>query len=669
MTKQEFLNAGYGKHFADGKEAIAAYWKKRDQKKVREIIGYADRICRHEFLFNTENDLEQLDDPVCYGRKIDWEYQPGDDPEYVYQFNRHRYFITLGQAYQLTGEEAYAECYVDLLTDWIIENPLCEEKKNTSWRILEAGFRGEYWTKAFAYFKDSPKVTDRVVELYERSLHEHARYLMSMHSPYRMISNWGVIENHGLFEIAMALPKSPQSEEYLNTAIEHLEILSRMAVLPDGVEWEQSPMYHNEVLKCFLDVVMLAKWNGISLPRAITDCAERMAFTDLVWMKPDGHEFMMGDSDDFPLQSFLCRAASCFYNPVLKYGAGKEPDYETSWDIGMDGISEYEALEPQMPEFLSGALADSGNYYFRSDWSEQANLLHFHCGTLGAGHGHSDKLHVDLVVQGEDVLMDGGRYTYVYGEKRREYKDPMMHNTITVDGELFTVCKDSWECSKLSQPVRQQFVTDGEYEFVQGGHLGYMDQGVFLNRKILYLRPNLYIIMDECYAKGSHRYESYLHFNNFGTLLLNGNQAVYEGTRAGAEFCFLSEGVRTEKIATHIARKYNHEEDNETIRIHWEKEGFSSNLTVIAVGDKKEMPKVRCEKIPVKSCLKRTVYPDSMAEAVKLSVNDKEYVVILCHQEVNSPTDLVEADGCLGFGNVIVFDKDKKHYEGQTLVW
>lgn len=669
MTKQQFLSDGYQKHFVDDGAAIASYWKNRNPKKVQEVIWYADQFCNHEFLFNTENDLEQLDEPVCYGKKIDWEYKPGDDQEYIYQFNRHRYFITLGHAYQLTKDEKYAKCYVELLTDWILQNPLCEEKKNTSWRILEAGFRGEYWTKAFYYFKDSPLVTDEVVEMYERSLHEHAEYLISMHSPYRMISNWGVIENHGLFEIGMALPKSPRSEKYINTAIEHLEILSRMAVLPDGVEWEQSPMYHNEVLKCFLDVVMLAKWNGIALPEAITDCARRMAFADLVWQKPNHHEFMMGDSDDFPISSFLCRAASCFHDSVLKYGACEEPDYETSWDIGINGISEYMTLERKAPEFLSKALADSGNYYLRSDWSEQANLLHFHCGTLGAGHGHSDKLHMDLVIQGEDILMDGGRYTYVYGEKRREYKDPMMHNTITVDGKLFTVCKDSWECSKLSQPVRQQFVTGTEYEFVQGGHLGYMELGVFLNRKIIYLRPNIYIIMDECYAKENHQYESYLHFNNEGTLRLVQNQAIYEGVHARAEFYFLSEGVRAEKIPTHVARKYNHEEDNETIRMNWEKEGFSSNLTVIVGADKKEMPQVICEKIPVKSCLKQSVYPDSMAEAVKLRVDDKEYVIVICHQEVNSPTDLVEADGCLGFGNVIVFDKEKKAHEGHTLVW
>lgn len=669
MTKQEFLETGYMHHYIDDPKAIADYCRKNYPQKVKEVIAYADRFCRHEFLFNTENDLEQLDDPVCYGTKIQWDYNPGGDPEYVWQFNRHRYFITLGQAYQLTGDEKYARCYADMLADWMRENPLDEEHKKTTWRILEAGFRGEYWTKAFFYFKDSPAVTDELTERFCECLHTHAGYIISMHSPYRLISNWGVIENHGLFEIALALPKSAATEAYIQTALEHLEKLSRMAVMPDGVEWEQSPMYHNEVLKGFLDVILLADRNDIRIPDTIRDCARRMARADLVWQKPDHHEFMMGDSDDFDISPVLCRAACCFCDPVLKYGAREKPDFETAWDIGMEGISAYEALKAVLPDFTSAELSDTGNYYLRSDWSRSANLLHLHCGTIGAGHGHSDQLHIDLVAHGEDVLMDGGRYTYVFGKKRCEYKDPTMHNTITVDGKLFTICKDSWECSKLSAPVKQQFVTGENYEFVQAGHLGYIEDGVFVNRKIVYIRPDVYIIMDECYCGGAHTYESYYHFNNQGGVILKGRQVNYHGMDAEAEFHFVSETVSLEKERTHFSRKYNHEEENETVRAIWSGQGFTSCMTVIQAGRRNGLRPMTCEKIPVKSALKQTVYPDAMAEAVKIKLAGTEYVVIFCHQEVNSPTDLVEADGCLGFGTVIVFDKAEATEVGHTLHW
>lgn len=81
------------------------------------------------------------------------------------------------------------------------------------------------------------------------------------------------------------------------------------------------------------------------------------------------------------------------------------------------------------------------------------------------------------------------------------------------------------------------------------------------------------------------------------------------------------------------------------------------------------MPKLQVERLPVKSALKGIYYPFSMAEGVKLITEEKEYVAIICHQEVNSPTDLVEADGCLGYGNVIVFDKAKADKVGTVLCW
>ncbi len=679
MKKQEYLKSGYTHHFSDDMEATAEYCRKNFPKIVSQVIPYADMFCEHKFLFNTENDLDHPGKPVEYGSRIDWEYKPGVDQEYVYQFNRHRCFITLGQAYQLTKDEKYAKCYVDMLTDWISRNPFfygdkeTEHRMGTTWRILDAGFRGEYWTKAFYYFVDSPYMTDEVIEAYEDCVHRHCEYIMAMHSPYRLISNWGVIENHGLFMFATSLPKSKTTAHYIEAALGHLEKLCRMAIMPDGVEWEQSPSYHNEVLKDLLDVILIAKRNRIGVPKALYQTTRRMAAADVVWQKPDHHEFMTGDSDDMDIGQFLCRAACTFLEPIFKYGASKKPDYETVWDYGAAGIKDYEALTAKEPDFISASLSDTGNHYLRSDWSRNANLLHFHCGTIGAGHGHSDQLHVDLVAQGEDVLVDSGRYTYVYNEKRREYKDPTAHNTVTVDNEFFTICKDSWECSKLSQPVKQQFKTDGRFEFVQAGHLGYMDRGVFVNRKIIYLRPDIYVIMDECYGNGSHTYQSYYHFDSRGKVRMQADsrktQAAFEGQNVYANLYFLSEPESAALLTTHMSRRYNEEEENKTLRVDWQGDGFASNLLVIETGDKNKKKAFSCEKVLVSSALKQIDYPDSMAEGVKISADKEEYVVIICHQEVNSPTDLVVCDGCIGFGNVIVFDKNEDTEVGHVMVY
>ena len=55
--------------------------------------------------------------------------------------NRHRYWICLGQAYALTGDETYAECFVNQLTDWIEKEPWRKDAADTTWRTLDAGLR------------------------------------------------------------------------------------------------------------------------------------------------------------------------------------------------------------------------------------------------------------------------------------------------------------------------------------------------------------------------------------------------------------------------------------------------------------------------------------------------------------------------------------------------
>lgn len=717
MTKQEFFARGKEYFFVKDPEKAAEYCWEHWPEDCEHIIKMASAVCRNEFLFDLPHDLEQTWEPVCFEPEglVDWEYRPDSDPEFSYQFNRHRFFICLGQAYWLTKDETYVHHFLRLLTDWMKRIKRTPETEKTAWRILEAGFRGEYWTKAIRYFVESPLITDEVINDFYHSLVEHAEYIIEMHSPYRYISNWGVLENHGLFEIGIAMPDEERRNRYTSIAMEHLEIQAKMQILGDGVQWEQSPMYHNEVFHCFEDVLILAYRNRIPVSDSFQQAVRRMAYVDLAWQKPDGREFMMGDSDDMDLRDYLSVAAWMFQDPVLKSGGRSVLDYESVWDIGVAEAKEYEAIKAVKPEFLSAALTDSGNYYLRSGWDKDSNVLHFHCGTMGAGHGHSDKLHVDLVVRGEDVLTDSGRCTYAMDKGRFDFKNPEAHNTITVDGKYFTVCKDSWECSKLCQPVKQLHKFAGGYEFVQGGHLGYLDLpgGVFVNRKIVWIKPDLYVIMDELYSGDLHSYQQYWNLSEKGQVKLSEYHPVEEiklpgleaagspdptihrsghkeekntgygetigtgavqtadfiGEKAQARFFFLTPEAQAEILPGKIARHYNQQETRQKIRVTIKGEGFTSLLTVIQTGEAGKLPECRVKKLPVKSALKGIYYPDFMAEGLKILADDKEYVVIICHQEVNSPTDLEEADGCLGYGNVIVFDKAETDKVGTVLCW
>ena len=107
MTKQEFFARGNEHFFVKDPKEAAAYCKKHWPQDCAHIIEVASAVCRNEFMFDLPHDLEQTWEPVCFDPEgqVDWEYRPDSDPEFSYQFNRHRFFICLGQAYWLTGDE------------------------------------------------------------------------------------------------------------------------------------------------------------------------------------------------------------------------------------------------------------------------------------------------------------------------------------------------------------------------------------------------------------------------------------------------------------------------------------------------------------------------------------------------------------------------------------
>lgn len=63
----------------------------------------------------------------------------------------------------------------------------------------------------------------------------------------------------------MALPQDEDTRRWASLALRRIRDSVRVQVYEDGSQWEQSPMYHNEVFHCLCCVVYLARANGIRL--------------------------------------------------------------------------------------------------------------------------------------------------------------------------------------------------------------------------------------------------------------------------------------------------------------------------------------------------------------------------------------------------------------------
>ena len=629
--------------------------------------------------------MEQTHVPIKFEGEIDWLHQPDDDPEWTYAVNRMRAWVCMGQAYAITGDEKYPTAFVRQLTHWVRTIKRADPAAAHAWRTIEAGMRMEYWLKAWQYFKTASQVTAEVEEIFYASMTEHAEYIMTVWNSFNLMSNWGVLANHGLFLAGYMLPQTARTREYTTESLSRLSDAIDMQVYHDGVHWEQSPMYHNEVMRSFLDVILAARAHGIEVPQNILGKTKAMAYASLYGMKPNGHELMMGDSDDVDQRDMLSIAAYVFNDGMLKCGGYPKMDFDTIWamgfyhhaslkllDAGHTATLQYEKLPTIQPRSTAHGLTASGNFFSRTAWDENATFVHFTCGTLGAGHGHADKLHFDLFSRGEDILVDPGRYTYVSKPDRYWYKLPQAHNTITVDGTDLYHCVDSWESKNLARAVGQKFVSRNGYVYMEGGHLGYMKQGVYVCRRMIHIKPDILLICDTFYgSEGQERtYRQHFQWNNGGKVTGSGNEWQYLSGKNSAKLLLCAEHNITTKLQPgRISRHYNLQEETMQLETQIAAKGFASVFTAIGLSNPGEEEYFAIEKHDVHSNFKKIIFSPQEIEAVTITKGNEKYTAIFAHTEYACPTDTFTANGCVGFGHVVVFDHGDVKLKGTVLAY
>ena len=299
------------------------------------VLQTADELTENTFLFRLPWDMEATNEPVNFGEKIKWNYCLNEDQEFIFQLNRHRYWICLGQAYRLYSDDKYVKAFTEQLLDWIGENIEIEKTDKMLWRTLEAGLRADYWVRAMALFADSPLITEDVKEKFFSALSVHAKHLAeNPKKGFSIKSNWGVMEYTGLYVLSHILKNS----EYRETSVHFLKLALHTQIHDDGMQWEASPMYHNEVLDAYLEVLRVAKlYNDEVFLEDEKEIIKNMAYATLYHTYPNHHQILTGDSDDTDVRDLLSRAALLFKDVKLKFTAYKELDFESAWILVLRG--------------------------------------------------------------------------------------------------------------------------------------------------------------------------------------------------------------------------------------------------------------------------------------------------------------------------------------------
>ncbi len=449
------------------------------------------------------------------------------DVKFVWEFNRHQFLPILGRAYWLSGEERYARQAVALIDDWISNNPVGQ---GVNWcSHLEVAMRSISWLWTMPLLLVLPKLDEAFLNRWLSSLEAHYHHLRRNLSIYTDPTNHLIGEATALWMLCVCFPSLPDSEKEARRALLILTREAEHQFIPDGVNCEQATSYHRFVLDFYLQILVLAKRNEITLSSTVSRQVEAMIeFVDAL-AGESGIAPMIGDSDDargmpflelvgWNFRDTLSTGAILFERGEWKASAGSlaEPSI---WLLGANAPAKFESLQQVCKERRDAIFPHGGYYFFRGQSNEDRSELIFDTGSLGlwpnAAHGHADALSILIRLNGKLILTDPGTGAYFGDEHERNYfRSTAAHNTITVD-DLDQA--DLYDTFKWVNPMNVKlngYYTEKGFTYVSAAHDGYrrLRAGVTHTREVLAIETAGWVVHDQIDGKGTHLVKQHFNF-------------------------------------------------------------------------------------------------------------------------------------------------------------
>ncbi len=419
---------------------------------------------------------------------IDWNTRDQVSTEWHYQFHRMYWLINLGKAYASTGDEKYAQAWVSHVTDWLHDNAPGYP------RTLDTGIRLRNWVESFQYFIHVYKSSSVSAETQVWILKSLMEQCLFLRDNWRDQGNWGADETRGLGAVVTMFPEfkfSPDGnwEWWRDLVISRMQHHLTVDFYSDGVQFETSPAYHSLEYRNIFLTYSLMHLNKIVISDHLIKKFEKPLEFLMHIHKPNKYLPQLSDTDQLSYLNHLEEGAVLFEREDLLYAATR----------GKEGSP---------PSETFAAFPAGGYFVMRSDWGEKddsyenSGYLVFDTGSNEPWHAHYDILNFEAYAYGKTIIKDPGKYEYT--DRRLEYyKKSIAHNTIVIDN------KDQ---AQSASGVADLWTTLAGFDYVDAYHDAY--SSVKHRRKILFIKPNYWIVSDLITGNGAHTYDLYFHLES-----------------------------------------------------------------------------------------------------------------------------------------------------------
>jgi hypothetical protein len=481
--------------------------------------------------------------PMTFGKSLDYRNERlVGDVKYLWEPNRHAELVTLAQAWHLSREQRYASACARLIDSWI---DACPYPLGINWTSsLELALRLVNWSFAWhilggetaVLFEGSAGQALRIRWL--TCIRQHCHFIAGHLSRHSSANNHLLGELLGLFVASTTWPLWHESRRWHDCA--HAEFKRQVLAqnASDGVNREQAIWYQQEVADMMLVAGLYARNGKCEFGAEYWNRWAAMLEFIAGIMDYAGHVPMFGDADDAviarldpardfdPFRSLLACGAVLLKDAPLRdlfKAKARGLDDKSRWLLGDSAATEFAAQTPQKQTRAvpRRAFSEGGYYILGSDLERPREVRAVaDAGPLGyltiAAHGHADALAFTLSIDGDEMLIDPGTYTYYAGEQWRSYfRGTRAHNTVTVDGEDQSVSGGRFLWTKHATIKSTKFESGADLDRLSAEHDGYhrLADPVTHRRELAYSKAaRVFRITDRLICKSRHHMEINWHF-------------------------------------------------------------------------------------------------------------------------------------------------------------
>lgn len=503
-------------------DKIASFLRTIPESKKRRIIETADLASRGIIIGFSSLQMD-------YGFPIQWQLNPltgkscdinkkwFDIPDFdrergdikaIWEISRFSHFFAIAKAYLLTNDNKYADAYFDQIADWVSKNPYSFGANYKCGQ--ECALRMISCLLTYPCFQSRAKEAD-INNIKSIIGGSYRKILSNFFYAHRCIRN-----NHTISELVGMIIGSwcCKDDNRMKYAYRTLDAVIHEQFLDDGGYIQQSFNYQRLALMDLEIVLALGNKTGMNISNDSKDRVLQCALQLFQCQDQSGDVPNYGSNDGaliLPLTIFGYRdfrpGINAIYYMIRECPLYNDPflQEELLW-LGVLRNNDH-AFKESINR-VSVDYPKTGLSVFRSDrhWMMVVCKREMH---------HMDNGHIDLWIDGKNILCDAGSYSYA-SDLGRELYSNVSHNTAYCKG--LTQIRRIGAFAVYGQPViKKREWHEDSIEFEVEYSTGYS------HRRNVKAGNNRYDIFDEVINSGR---ECYIQFHIIGEVKKLENNCV-----------------------------------------------------------------------------------------------------------------------------------------------